>query len=67
MATKKAKKHPKMDPYRVSNQQWEIQYVASKFGVKTDLIRKLKKQIKTSSRQKLYSEIRRVKRDRATS
>ena len=53
------KKNRKMDPYTVSNQPWEIQWVASKFDVKPALVRKVKKDLKTKSRQKIYNEIRR--------
>lgn len=52
----KVKNH-KMDPYLVSNQPWEIKYIADKFKLSTDLVRKVKKEV-GRSRQKIYNELR---------
>lgn len=54
--------HPKMDPYRVSNQEWELDWIVNKMkheGYKTsrDQIRAIKK-LFGSGRKKVYNEIR---------
>ena len=53
-------KGKKMDSNTVSNQKWEIQYVASKFGIKPEKVRAAKK-ITGRSRHKLYNYLRALK------
>lgn len=47
----------KLDPRMVSNQKWEIQYIASKFKIKPDKVRQAKKAV-GKSRNKVYKYIR---------
>lgn len=51
------KKTKKMDPRFVSNQKWEIQYIASKFGIYPEQVRDVKKKV-GRSRLRIYKEIR---------
>lgn len=58
MAKKKKTKRRKFaDTLMVSNQKWEIQYIASKFGIYPEQVRDAKKAI-GRSRRKLYAYIR---------
>jgi hypothetical protein len=50
-------KGKKLDPRFVSNQKWEIQYIASKFGISPEQVRDVKKLV-GRSRRKIYKEIR---------
>lgn len=47
----------KLDPNFVSSQKWEIQYIATKFKVKPDVVRRLKKEL-GKSRRKIYAALR---------
>lgn len=53
-------KGKKMDQHTVSNQAWEIQYIANKFGLKPLVVRWAKKQIKSKSRKLLYNFLRKL-------
>lgn len=44
------------DPKMVSNQKWEIQYIATKFGITPEEVRAVKKSV-GRSRRKVYKEI----------
>jgi len=50
----------KMDNNFVSNQVWEIQYIASKFAIKPEKVREIKKLV-GKSRQKIYNYIKNKK------
>ena len=52
------KKTHKMDPNLVSSQKWEITYIAKKFGISPEIVRALKKNLKSRSRRKLYNAIK---------
>ncbi len=54
---KKKKARKKLDPRFVSNQKWEIEYVALKFHCTPELVRKTKKRV-GRSRIKIYKELR---------
>jgi len=53
------KKHPKLDPHFVSNESYELQYIAAKFAITTERVRFAKKSAKTTSRRRIYDFIRR--------
>lgn len=47
----------KMDTYTVSSQKYEIQYIATKFGVTPECVRQIKKKF-GKSRKKIYNQLR---------
>ena len=51
------KKRPKMDRNFVSNQKWEIQYIANKFDISILKVKAIKKEC-GKSRKKVYAAIR---------
>lgn len=51
------KKHRKMDPYLVSQQKWELAYIARKFGASIQTVRRIVKAV-GRSRQKVYATLR---------
>lgn len=56
-------KNKKMDPHTVSQQKWELQYVAKKFGVSVEVVKTSMKQTIGGkkigkSRKRLYNYLR---------
>ena len=51
------KPNRKMDANFVSNQAWEIQYIALKFGITCEMVRMAKKLV-GKSRRKIYNYIK---------
>ena len=57
MPNKKRKPHQKMDRNFVSNQPWEIQWIADKFSISPLSVKEAKAKV-GRSRRKIYSYIR---------
>jgi hypothetical protein len=50
-----------MDPHSVSNQVWELRYVATKFKTTIEIVKKVKKLV-GRSRKKIYNYLRTMKK-----